>query len=56
MTAVAIHPGWVRTEMNKGTGMLEPRDSAEAVKRVCDGLTSANAGYFLDWQGQRMEW
>ena len=55
-TAVAIQPGYVRTEMNRGKGMLTPEESARGVKRVCDGLLPHDAGKFLDWERKELAW
>mgnify|MGYP007078366696 CR=1 FL=1 len=42
--------------MNKGTGMMEPEESAAAIKRVCDQLEPSDAGRFLDWEGRPINW
>ena len=56
VTAVAIQPGYVRTEMNRGKGMLSPEQSAVGIKHVCDSLTAIDAGKFLDWERKELAW
>jgi NAD(P)-dependent dehydrogenase (short-subunit alcohol dehydrogenase family) len=53
---VVLHPGWVRTDMG---GDQAPIDSAESVRgmlRVIDGLTAADNGRFLDFEGNELPW
>ena len=53
---VALHPGWVQTEMG-GDGAQIPATAAVAgLLRVIDGLTLDESGCFLDWQGQMQPW
>lgn len=67
LTAVAIHPGWVRTRMGfhaaKEWGVdenivpISAEDSASGVLKVVDGVTRANAGgKFLSYDGTEMKW
>jgi len=53
---VALHPGWVRTEMGGASANVEATDSARGLLTVIDGLTPAQSGIFLDWQGQAVPW
>lgn len=53
---VALHPGWVRTDMGGDTAQLTPRDSVAGLLRVIDGLQAGDSGRFLDWQGQPLPW
>jgi len=53
---VALHPGWVRTDMG-GTGAdLDVRDSVSHLRRTLAGLTPADNGRFLDHDGTPLEW
>ena len=56
VTAVALQPGHVRTDMNSGKGRISARESARGLRRVLDGLTPSSAGKFLDWRGRELPW
>ena len=53
---VALHPGWVRTDMGGERALLAPSDSVAGLLRVIDGLQAGDTGRFLDWQGQSLPW
>lgn len=53
---VALHPGWVRTDMG-GTGAdLDVADSARDLRRTLAALTAADNGSFLNHDGQPLAW
>ena len=54
--AVALHPGWVRTDMGGKHADVEVTDSAAGLTRVIAGLTADDAGAFLAYDGTRMPW
>ncbi len=53
---VALHPGWVRTDMGGDQASLTPHDSVAGLLRVIAGLQAGDSGSFLDWQGQALPW
>lgn len=53
---VALHPGWVRTDMGGDQALLTPSDSVTGLLQVVDGLQAGDSGRFLDWQGQTLPW
>ncbi|KAF1716727.1 short-chain dehydrogenase [Pseudoxanthomonas yeongjuensis] len=53
---VALHPGWVRTDMGGTSAQLTPRESVAGLLQVIDGLRADDSGSFLDWQGQPLPW
>lgn len=53
---VALHPGWVRTDMGGIDAQLTPRESVAGLLQVTDGLQADDSGSFLDWQGQPLPW
>lgn len=56
IVVVALHPGWVQTEMG-GTEATEPVDAAaRGLLDVIAGLSPAASGNFLDWRGETMAW
>ena len=56
ITVVALHPGWVQTEMGGPSANVSAVDSARGLLAVLDRLTPAQSGAFLDWQGQALPW
>jgi NAD(P)-dependent dehydrogenase (short-subunit alcohol dehydrogenase family) len=56
IVAVAIHPGWVRTDMGGDAAPLSAKDSAAALLQTVRTLTAADNGCFLKWDGSRHPW
>lgn len=56
VTLVAFHPGWVATDMGGPDATLQPGDSVSAMRKVIDGLTPADNGRFLNYDGKPIEW
>ena len=55
--AVAIlHPGFVRTDMTRGLGDIEPRESARGLIARIDELTLARTGGFWHTNGEVLMW
>ncbi|QSX28597.1 SDR family oxidoreductase [Shewanella cyperi] len=54
--AVALHPGWVQTEMGGPNAPLESKASAAGLKRLLDGLSLVDSGGFYDFQGNKVPW
>lgn len=53
---VALHPGWVQTEMGGDGAQIAATASVAGLLRVIDGLTLDDSGRFLDWQGHSQPW
>jgi NAD(P)-dependent dehydrogenase (short-subunit alcohol dehydrogenase family) len=56
VTAVMINPGWVKTDMGGPNARLEPSESARGLLAVIDGLTPADSGRFLSYDGSEAPW
>ena len=56
IAVVALHPGWVRTDMGTDCAALSPQESAHGLLQVIGGLQARDSGAFLDWQGQTLPW
>lgn len=53
---MAIHPGWVRTDMGGAQAPLSPEESVAAVLSVIGGLTEKDHGSFLNFTGEPLPW
>ncbi|SMX34746.1 SDR family NAD(P)-dependent oxidoreductase [Actibacterium lipolyticum] len=53
---IALHPGWVRTDMGGPRGPVAPEDSAAGIKTVIANLSPAHCGAFLDYRGSNLPW
>ena len=53
---VALHPGWVQTDMGGAGATVTPTESVNGLLRVIAGLKQADSGRFLDWRGQPLPW
>lgn len=56
VTAVAVSPGWVRTDMGGPSAPTDPADAAADLRRLVDGLTAADNGKFLNFDGAEIPW
>ena len=55
-TCVAMHPGWVRTDMGGPTATLSTEESVAAMLKVIDGLSADDNGRIVDWEGKPLPW
>ena len=53
---VAMHPGWVRTDMGGAGADLDVVDSAKGIRRTIEGLTRDDNGCFFNYDGAAMRW
>ncbi len=53
---VALHPGWVRTDMGGPRAPLSVEDSVRGILRVFERLTFADQGKFLTYAGEEQPW
>ena len=56
IVVVALHPGWVQTDIGGAGATVTPADSVAGLLRVIDGLKLSDSGRFLDWRGQSLPW
>jgi NAD(P)-dependent dehydrogenase (short-subunit alcohol dehydrogenase family) len=56
IVVVALHPGWVQTDMGGSGANVTPADSVAGLLRVIGALKPSDSGTFLDWRGQSLPW
>lgn len=56
IVAIALHPGWVQTDMGGDGAQIAPSESVAGMLRVIDAATPAMSGEFFDWNGARVAW
>ncbi|XP_063190148.1 C-signal-like isoform X1 [Chroicocephalus ridibundus] len=56
---VALHPGWVQTDMGTSAGHMPPltvEASVQGMLKVLSCLSEKDTGTFLDWEGKVVPW
>jgi NAD(P)-dependent dehydrogenase (short-subunit alcohol dehydrogenase family) len=53
---VALHPGWVQTDMGGPNATVTRADSAAGIRSVIDGLSEEDSGSFFSYAGERLPW
>ena len=53
---IALHPGWVRTDMGGSMAPLSPAEAVQGILQVADGLTEADTGKFFTYDGREHPW
>ncbi|SDG72269.1 SDR family oxidoreductase [Roseospirillum parvum] len=56
VTCVALHPGWVRTDMGGPHGLIDAPESVAGMMAVLDQLEPGDAGKFLSYDGSEIPW
>ena len=56
VVVLALHPGWVQTEMGGAQAQVTPVDAVAGLLRVIDAATPSQSGSFLDWRGEPLPW
>jgi NAD(P)-dependent dehydrogenase (short-subunit alcohol dehydrogenase family) len=56
ITCVAVHPGWVRTDMGSAAAPLDAATSVSALRALVDRLEPHHNGRFLNYDGHELRW
>jgi len=53
---IAMHPGWVKTDMGGPNAELTPEQSITGMRKVIDGLKPEDTGRFFRHDGATVAW
>lgn len=56
VTCIAMHPGWVQSDMGGPEADITPAQSAAGILEVIKTLTIHDTGKFIDWDGTPRSW
>jgi NAD(P)-dependent dehydrogenase (short-subunit alcohol dehydrogenase family) len=56
VAVVAMHPGWVQTDMGGSAAPLTPTESVTAMRATLASLTPQHHGQFLSYDGTPLAW
>ena len=56
IVVLALHPGWVQTDMGGDAATVAVDDSARGLLQVIADATLDASGQFLDWRGTPLPW
>jgi NAD(P)-dependent dehydrogenase (short-subunit alcohol dehydrogenase family) len=56
ITAVVIHPGWVKTDMGGPNALISAEQSVSGMRQVIARLTPDDSGKFFGYDGQLIPW
>ena len=54
--AVAMHPGWVKTDMGGSSAPLTPPEAVATMIKVIGALKPAETGRFINYDGEEIPW
>lgn len=56
ITVVAMHPGWVKTDMGGANALIDTQTCVTGIRKVVAGLTPDQAGQFIAYSGDKIPW
>ncbi len=54
--SIALHPGWVQTDMGGPNALIGATESANGIKEILDNMTDNQNGSFYDCKGRHLAW
>ncbi|MEX3073627.1 SDR family oxidoreductase [Vibrio alginolyticus] len=55
-TVLALHPGWVLTDMGGANALIDTDTSAQGLSKVIEQSTQSNSGQFINYDGTELPW
>jgi NAD(P)-dependent dehydrogenase (short-subunit alcohol dehydrogenase family) len=56
VVCMALHPGWVQTDMGGPDAQLRVPDAVSSLRRVIAAANRSHNGRFLNYNGEQLEW
>lgn len=56
ITAVVVHPGWVKTDMGGPNAIISAEESVSGIRQGVSKFTIADSGKFFGYDGQVIPW
>jgi NAD(P)-dependent dehydrogenase (short-subunit alcohol dehydrogenase family) len=56
VTAIALHPGWVKTDMGGAGADIDAETSVAGMRAVIERAESRVSGHFFDYTGKEIPW
>ena len=56
ISVLALHPGWVQTEMGGPNALIDTAESVAGLAAVIDGLDLESSGQFIEYNGKQIPW
>lgn len=55
-TVLALHPGWVQTEMGGPNALIDTDTSASGLIKVIESACTEVSGHFFNFDGSEIDW
>lgn len=56
ITVIAMHPGWVQTDMGGDNAPMKPEESVAGIKKILNKLSLSDSGCFFNFDGSLLHW
>ncbi|WP_066965515.1 SDR family oxidoreductase [Microbulbifer sp. Q7] len=56
ITVLALHPGWVKTDMGGPNALISVKDSVKGLRQVLLEADERNSGHFYNYDGSPIPW
>ncbi|MDX1711228.1 MAG: SDR family oxidoreductase [Rhodovibrionaceae bacterium] len=56
ISVIAVHPGWVRTDMGGPDADLSPEESVAGLRKIIDSAGPEQSGRFFSYNGEELPW
>ena len=56
VTVLAVHPGWVQTDMGGANALIDADTSTDGLRQVIENASLADSGCFYNYDGSHIPW